>query len=196
MDRTERPGDGGKGEGPGPGWNVPAVLVTALIPLAGWPIALALARRGGPDRGRGVPEAIGAPRGPRIIAGGIDLCLAFGLLLIPYVGWALAWGFLLFRDSFLGGRGPGKRIMGLAVVVESGGSYRLLTGACRDALLRNATMATPLLQVPMIPLEMILILTGATRIGERFAPRTKVVVWEADMTPMDPIRSDRPSRTI
>jgi hypothetical protein len=86
--------------------------------------------------------------------------------------------------------------MGLAVVVESGGSYRLLTGACRDALLRNATMATPLLQVPMIPLEMILILTGATRIGERFAPRTKVVVWEADMTPMDPIRSDRPSRTI
>ncbi|MHC5040372.1 MAG: RDD family protein [Planctomycetota bacterium] len=160
---------------PGWGWRVPGLLIVGAVPYAGILLSALLIRPRPSGEGAGIADLPPANAGPRILAGLIDLTLAFGLLQIPFVGWALASAFLLFRDSGFRGRSPGRRAMGLALVVRREGKSHRCTGDHRTSFFRNATIGLPGVQILFLPLEGVLVLLGRRRIGERLAPDTIVV---------------------
>lgn len=155
--------------------NAILAAISALLAVSG-PLWL------GPwlSRGRKTGAALaaeleGAGAGRRLLAGGADLLLAYLLMLIPVIGWALACAFLLFRDALFSGRSPGRRLAGVALVVETEGGHASFG---RDAWLsfrRNAPLGLPGLQLVLVPVEAILLLLGRARIGERLAPQTRAV---------------------
>ncbi len=107
-----------------------------------------------------------APGRTRLAAGAVDLSIALALGAIPYLGWLAAVVFLVVRDHrVLGGRSPGKRLLGLRRIGPSG---------LADHLRRNLTVALPGLQFLLVPVESLLLLRGKTRLGDRWA-RTRVV---------------------
>ncbi len=107
-------------------------------------------------------EARPAPRSRRLMAGAVDACIAYCLMLLPGAGWLLAMLFCLFRDCmFRGGRSPGKLLMGVRVGIEEGRRLSPLTG-----FLRSALVGVPLLQIPGLLAEAAAVLISGRGIGD------------------------------
>ena len=161
--------------------RVGGALAVSLLPYGGVLLGLLLLAEAGkrePVPRRSVPEPlVPAPRGRRAAAGFLDIALSFLLLLVPYAGWALSAGFLLFRDSLFDGRGFGKRLMGLTAARDDGAGPRTLAGDHLASFARNATVGLPLAQILLVPVEAALVLLGARRIGDRLAGGPVVVSW-------------------
>lgn len=168
--------------------QVAGALLLGLAPYSGALLAVLLllagrkddgARDSGPGAGPEAPRAGAAlalspaPRGRRALAGLVDFGIAGLLLLIPWVGWALAGAFLLFRDSAFDGRGVGKRLFGLAAVRADG--ERTLAGDPLASFSRNATIGIPILQLALVPVEAVLAAAGRPRLGDLLAGGTRVV---------------------
>lgn len=152
-------------------------LALAPVPVLGWLLVAAYLldekdeRRGSslpptpsPIEAPSLRERVGGKtiRIRRAIAAALDLALALLLAsaLPGGIGWPLGAAFLLFRDSFVRGAGPGKRLLGLAVRGRAG----FVAGFERN-------LAIVLL--PLAPLEAMLVARGAARLGDRLA-RTHV----------------------
>jgi hypothetical protein len=158
-----------------------AAIAVSLLPYGGAVLGLLLLAEGRRERvpGGGIPvPLVPAPLSRRAAAGFLDLALSFLLLLVPWIGWALAAGFLLFRDSLFDGRGLGKRLLGLAAAREEEGGARTLAGDHLASFARNATIGLPLAQILFGPIEAVLVLLGSRRLGDRLAGGSRVVCWK------------------
>lgn len=103
----------------------------------------------------------------RLAAGAVDLAIAFALCLVPYLGWMAAAAFLFLRDhASLGGASPGKRLLGL----ELAGAARLA-----EHIRRNLTIAVPIVQLVLVPVEAARLAAGKRRLGEMWARSGPVV---------------------
>jgi uncharacterized RDD family membrane protein YckC len=109
------------------------------------------------------------------------LCIALGLILpTSLISYAVAWSVgatkwvtlvwygallivivgALLRDSYRGGRSPGKRILGLRLVTASGRPCNALRSIVRNI---------PLLVPGWNFIELVLVLRGGDRTGDRMA---------------------------
>jgi uncharacterized RDD family membrane protein YckC len=75
----------------------------------------------------------------RAIAGFVDCLLVIGLSRLPdVIGFLAASGYILMRDSLLGGRSLGKKAVGLRVsAIDDRGQ----AGIAKDSIIRNITLA-------------------------------------------------------
>ena len=75
----------------------------------------------------------------RAIAGFVDLLLVIGLSRLPdVIGFLAASGYILVRDSLLGGRSLGKKAIGLRVsAIDDRGQAT----SAKDSIIRNITFA-------------------------------------------------------
>ena len=170
------------------GWSLVARHFPALIPVAGWLYAVAFFLDHGEWEEAPVPEnteigpegipvppsppppspLVPAPRARRGLAFLVDFAIFWALGLIPLVGWMLGGIFLALRDAaWCGGRSPGKRLVGLAIVRRDGAPW---TGSALSSLQRNLLVAAPLAQFVLIPVEALLSWRGSRRrVGDRWA---------------------------
>ena len=126
-----------------------------------------------------------APFNTRILAGLIDMLLAFGLTLgvmfiLPVLGGKMAWllgaAYFVTRDSlpFLGGQSVGKKAMGLKALTMDD---KPLAGNWEAGLFRNGALLIPLFAL----VEIFILLSRedklerGRRLGDEWA-KTKVVI--------------------
>ncbi len=120
--------------------------------------------------------------GARFVAYFVDVVCAIPLLVlaaIPFIGILGAPLFCLYlvsRDSIFGGQSIGKRVMGLRVIKTDGSAFTWADSAKRNiiyfvTLLLMVPWAGHVLHlaigVPLAFVELILVLTGGLRIGDR-----------------------------
>ena len=75
----------------------------------------------------------------RAVAGFVDSLLVIGLSRLPdVIGFLAASGYILMRDSLLGGRSLGKKAVGLRVSAIDGRGQAAIT---RDSIIRNIPLA-------------------------------------------------------
>jgi hypothetical protein len=143
-------------------------FVLCCLPGVGWLLGALVAV--GDDRHEREPGPTGgeaAPRGRRLAAGLVDAGVAYLLCLIPYLGWLGATFFLALRDHrVLGGRSPGKRLLGLRMVG---------TRSAADHVRRNLTLALPLIGIVLGAVEAWRLFRRKSRLGDRWAGTTVIL---------------------
>ncbi|MFO0754607.1 MAG: RDD family protein [Thermodesulfovibrionales bacterium] len=111
------------------------------------------------------------------------LLIAAAMQAVPQVGYFAGVVYLLISDGLFDGRSVGKRIIRLKVISVPGEN----SGTFRDSMIRNSTLAVPLLlyQIPLfgwifvaaaLALEFLLLLGNeeGMRLGDDLA-QTKVI---------------------
>ncbi|RPJ42440.1 MAG: hypothetical protein EHM19_10410 [Candidatus Latescibacterota bacterium] len=126
---------------------------------------------------------VSAHRGKRAAAFGIDWVLAFALGSIPFLGWFLGAGYMVFRDGFSSGlldrRSLGKKIMRLRPVAIGGAPVTFRVSFRRNGILAAplVLLALPLVGTYLASLSSLLIVTAEAGLaltgadGRRFGDR-------------------------
>jgi len=133
----------------------------------------------------------------RAIAGFVDLLLVIGLSRLPdVIGFLAASGYILMRDSLLGGRSLGKKAVGLRVsAIDDRGQAT----SAKDSIIRNITLALAygLFMVPYagwVLGPVALAVEGLTAMGDEKGMRIGDLLAGTWVVPEDPVAAETEPR--